>query len=640
MQATAEDKDVRAAHWIAGAMASALLAACGGGEDETHAQAFADRAQDTASAITLADSPVRVSPLAAPRLLDATALLDWAESAYPQYFPSHQADRISGGLTYRVWPETGNAVGVQDAQVYLMGPLSSGVLVRLGSLADFSCRIYGDCATAPTLTQAARFLAQASLGADKAQVQAVAASDYATWIEAQFAAPRSTTHWDWLVANGYGVDANRDNTNGLDNTIWRKFISSPDLLRQRIVLALSELLVVSVNGVNGPWRQFAVAAYLDILEDNAFGNYRTLLGQVAANAAMGSFLTFRGNRKAANGSQPDENFARELMQLFTIGLVQLAPDGTPGTAETYSASDVSQLARVFTGWDLDTSGLTSPYPPEVVRRPMAQVATRYETGSKSFLGTTIPAGTPAQAALDIALNTLFNHPNLPPFVGRQLIQRLVTGNPSAAYVGRVAAAFANNGQGVRGDMKAVIRAILLDPEARTDGAAQGKLREPVVRFLNWARAFGATSPSGQWAVGNLSDAGTRLGQSPMRAASVFNYFRPGYVSANGIAAPELQITNETSVAGYINFMQRAVSGSGIGDVKGNYASLLPLATNSAALLDEINLVLAAGQLSAATLATLKSALDTISAATDAGKSNRVYAALTLVLAAPEYIVQK
>jgi uncharacterized protein (DUF1800 family) len=641
MQATAHEDDPRVAHWVAGAAAGALLAACGGGEEQARADALAERMREPAGAVSGADSAVRISPLAAARLVDATAFFDWAETAYPQYFPSHPGDRVSGALTYRVWPETGNALGVLEGQVYLLGPLSGGTLMRLGTLGDFGCRINNDCASAPTLPQAARFLAQASLGADKAQIQAVATSDYATWIEAQFAAPRSPGHCDWLAANGFGADANRDNSNGLDNTIWRKFIESPDPLRQRMVLALSELLVVSVNGVNGPWRQFAVGAYLDILEDNAFGNWRTLLGQVATNAAMGSFLTFRGNRKAStSGSQPDENFARELMQLFTIGLLQLRPDGTPTAAETYTASDVSQLARVFTGWDLDTSGFTSPYPSDVVRRPMTQIDSRYETGSKTFLGTTIAAGTPARAALDAALDTLFNHPHTPPFVGRQLIQRLVASNPSPAYVGRVAAAFANNGQGVRGDMKAVIRAILLDPEARDAGATQGKLREPVVRFLNWARGFGATSPGGQWAIGNLSDAGTRLGQSPMRAASVFNFFRPGYVSATGLAAPELQITNETSVAGYVNFMQRAVAGSGIGDVRANYASLLPLAADSAALLGEINLVLAAGQLSGTTLATLKTALDTISAATDAGKSNRVYAALTLVLAAPEYIVQK
>jgi uncharacterized protein (DUF1800 family) len=281
---------------------------------------------------------------------------------------------------------------------------------------------------------------------------------------------------------------------------------------------------------------------------------------------------------------------------------------------------------------------------------MTQVPSRYETGSKSFLGVTIAAGTPALTSLRMALDTLFNHPNHAPFISRQLIQRLVTSNPSPAYVGRVAAVYANNGMGVRGDLASVVRAILLDVEARDPAALGqpgfGKLREPVLRFLNWARAFGAASPADAWAIGDLSDPATKLGQSPLRAPSVFNFFRPGYVPPNsalatqGLVAPEFQIATESSVAGYVNYMQRAIAGNGIGDVRVSYTSLTALAADSSALLAEVNLVLAAGQLSAATLATLKAALDTITATTDAGKLNRVQAALLLVMAAPEYIVQK
>ena len=176
--------------------------------------------------------------------------------------------------------------------------------------------------------------------------------------------------------------------------------------------------------------------------------------------------------------------------------------------ETYCAEDVSGLARVFTGWDLDTTGLPKPYPPDLMVRPMAQVSSRYETGAKQFLGATVADGTDARTALRKALDTLFAHPNVPPFVGRQLIQRLVTSNPSGAYVRRVAAVFANNGQGVRGDLRAVVRAILLDPAARSASRLQdppGQLREPVHRFVHWARAFGATSAAQVWDVGDLSD---------------------------------------------------------------------------------------------------------------------------------------
>ncbi|HZY19095.1 MAG TPA: DUF1800 domain-containing protein [Ramlibacter sp.] len=504
-----------------------------------------------------------------------------------------------------------------------------------------------------TPEQAARFMAQATLGARRQDLDTLQAMGYAAWLEDQFNQPRSQSHFDWLLANGYGNESFRNSTAGLDNSIWRKFITSPDALRQRMTLALSEILVVSVLGVDATFRQFAVANYLDILEANAFGNYRQLLQQVTLSTAMGYYLTYRGNARAsAQGSQPDENYARELMQLFTIGLVQLDPEGRvrPGSPETYGQADVSGLARVFTGWNLDTTGLAQPLPPEVHRRPMVQSGNRYETGSKSFLGVTLPAGTPAAAALSTALDTLFNHPNLPPFVGRQLIQRLVTSNPSPAYVGRVAATFADNGRGVRGDLQAVLRAILLDPEARDAATAAaptfGKLREPVVRFLQWARTFGASSASGVWAIGDLSDAGNRLGQSPMRSPSVFNFFRPGYVPPNsavaqaGLEGPEFQITNESSVAGYLNFMQNAIAGSSVGDVRADYGALLALAPDSRALLDEINLLLAARQLSAPTLAALKTALDTVPVATDAGRRNRVQAALLLVLACPEYLVQK
>lgn len=515
-----------------------------------------------------------------------------------------------------------------------------------------SGRVYQDEPMA-SAEEASRFMAQASLGASRTDIDAAQRQGRASWIERQFDMPQEQSHFDWLTAAGYGADANRDSTTGLDNTIWRRFITGRDALRQRMVLALSEICVVSVLGVETSWRQFAVANYLDILERNAFGNYRDLLREISLSTAMGYYLTFRGNAKAnSRGGQPDENYARELMQLFTIGLLELNPDGTVrgGGIETYAPGDVSGLARVFTGWDLNTTGLAQPLPPEVHRRPMTQVASRYETGAKTFLGVTIPAGTSATASLDRALDVLFNHPNVPPFVCKQLIQRMVTSNPSPAYVARVAAAFTNNGSGVRGDLKAVLRAILLDPEARDMSQVSnpnfGKLREPAIRFLNWARCFGAASPSGQWAIGDLSDPGTRVGQSPMRSSSVFNFFRPGYVppgsaiATAGLMAPEFQITNETSVVGYLNFMQRAIAGNSVGDVRADYTALRAMAGNSAALLAELNLVLAAGQLSASTLAALRSALDTIGGNTDSARLNRVHAALLLVLAAPEYIAQK
>ena len=261
----------------------------------------------------------------------------------------------------------------------------------------------------------------------------------------------------------------------------------------------------------------------------------------------------------------------------------------------------------------------------------------------------MPAGLNGADSLKVALDAIFGHPNVAPFISRQLIQKLVTSNPSPAYVGRVAAVFANDGTGVAGNLKAVIKAILLDTEARTPPAATdttfGKLREPVLRFSAWARAHGAASPTDAWNIGNTSDPGTRLGQSPGRAPSVFNFFRPGYVPPNSglsgaaLVAPEFQLTNESSVVGYVNYMQRAVS-TGVGEVKADYTALLPLADNAQSLLDELNLVPAAGQIGAANLALMVGAVGAMPAGTDQARLNRIYAALTLVLAAPEFLVQK
>ena len=493
--------------------------------------------------------------------------------------------------------------------------------------------------------QAARFLAQASMGATHEQMTRVQALGYSKWLDEQMAMPTSQSRWDWLMAKGFNAIENKNTQAGIDAALWVKLITSPDTLRQRVTLALSEIVVASLDGFTGAWRAFTGAAYMDILEANAFGNYRTLLQQVTLSTSMGEYLTYRGNAKAnpKTGSMPDENYAREILQLFTIGLLKLNPDGTATEQETYTQADISGLARVFTGWDSDLAGGTSDTP-DYRKRPMTQVGTKYEPGEKIFLGTTIASGVDAATALNKALDTIFAHPNVAPFVSKQLIQRLVTSNPAKEYVARVAAVFNNNGSGVKGDLKAVIKAILLDQEARSalnlTNAGFGKVREPILRFTAWARAYNATSPSEAWAIGNTSEPSSRLGQSPLRSPSVFNFFRPGYVPpALGVVAPEFQIVNETSVVGYANYMQTAIS-RGIGDVKADYSSLLPLADNVPALVDEINLVLAAGQLGADTVTLIRNAVTSMATGTDAARANRVYAALTLVMASPEFIVQK
>jgi uncharacterized protein (DUF1800 family) len=365
---------------------------------------------------------------------------------------------------------------------------------------------------------------------------------------------------------------------------------------------------------------------------------------------MGSYLNMRGNLREdpAKGRVPDENYSREVLQLFSLGLTELAADGTlkNGVAtDTYGQDTITGLAKVFTGWNNNAANNTDP---GYAQRPMVLTAANHSTSVKQFLGVTIAAGTPGATALQTALDTIAAHPNVGPFIGRQLIQRLVASNPSPAYVARVSAVFANNGAGVRGDLRAVIKAILLDDEARRAPVAgdttRGKLREPVVRFIQWARTFGLASPTGQWNIGNVSDPSTRLGQSPLRSPSVFNFFRPGYVPPNSalgtlnLNAPEFQITNESTVVGWANWAQTFVQ-SGVGETRPDYTAELALATDATALVKRVSLLLSGDTLSAATLATIGTAVGSISATTDTGKRNRVYAAIHLVLCTPEYLVQ-
>ena len=353
--------------------------------------------------------------------------------------------------------------------------------------------------TTPPLTaaQASRFLAQATMGASKADITNLQGTTIDAWLNSQLGLARPQKFWDFLANNGYNVVANINSQIGFDAMMWSQLISSSDTLRQRVGLALLDMLVVSIDGFSSPWRSNVMAAYLDGLWDNAFGNYRDIIDAVASSPAMAYYLTFLGNQKAntTTGSVPDENFARELMQLFTLGLYQLNPDGTQVLSggkpvETYTQADVSGLARVWTGWNLANNDNTTP---DRMRLPLVNVASQHETGVTTFLTTTIPAGTDGPTSKKLALDAIFAHSNLPPFVSKQLIQHMVTSNPSPAYVGRVSAVFANNGNGVRGDMKAVIRAILTDSEARSDAnitsTSFGKLREPVVRLTQWGAGF-------------------------------------------------------------------------------------------------------------------------------------------------------
>ena len=554
------------------------------------------------------------------------------------------------------------------------GSSASSLNASSGSTASFtSASSASSSSVAPvpdyTPAEAARFLLQAQFTATDQEIAAVKAVGYESWLNAQFNAPIDQTGAQWLTANGHATpkdDGNYFNPVFGDWMAWNQLFTGTGQVRKRLSLALSEFFVVSLSPIDGFWPPMLIAGYWDLLNAKVFSNFRNLLEDISLNPAMGFFLNTKGNLKedTASGRQPDENYAREIMQLFSIGLYELNLDGTPKTnaqgnpIETYVQSDITNLARVFTGYDWDYSKVTQqpgfesyPVPsPEFTSGRMKFDANKHSKLAVSFLGTNIPANTSGAEALRIALDTLFNHANTGPFFCKQMIQRLITSNPSPDYVERVSTVFNNNGSGVRGDLKAVWRAILTDTEARgaITGDISGKLREPIVRLTQIARTLNVSSSNGKWEIYDLSNADWGLGQAPLRSPSVFNFFRPGYVPPNtvlaqqALLAPEFQLHNETSTAGYINFISNFIK-DGYSDVKPSIAVLEPMVLDINALVDWLNLHLTANQLSAATLELIKTALKTpnlTSASSATAKSNRLYAAILLVVACPEYLIQK
>jgi len=586
--------------------------------------------------------------------------------------------------------QSGGAVTEREVDVESADESSgAGAAVALSALALAACGGGGGGSSTPppsqnpppvvpppvTITdaEAARFLLQAQFAVTDADLAAVKANGYAAWLTTNYNSALGQTGVAWLDSRNHNRITSEQSyfwPQMGDWMIWNQLLTGPDQMRKRVAFALSQFFVVSLSPIDGFYPPYVIGAYWDVLCANAFGNFRQLLERITLNAGMGFFLNTKGNLKEdANGRQPDENYAREVMQLFTIGLHELNADGTPrldgnnNPIETYGQSDITNLARVFTGYDWDylanggnfTNVAWHDYDVPNTRfatNPMWFNPANHSNLEVTFLGTTIPANTPGPEALRIALDRLFNHANTGPFFARQMIQRLVTSNPSAAYVGRVAAAFANNGSGVRGDLKAVWTAILTDVEARTVPSAadtmSGKLREPVVRFTQWARTVGVNSTDNEWIIYDLSPSDNALGQSPLRSPSVFNFFRPGYVPPNtAIAtatrqAPEFQILNETTTAGYLNFMQNTTR-NGYINVKPTYAALLPIAHDVPAVLAYLNLRLTANQLSTQTLDVIRAvmtAFNITAASPEGNKLNMLATACFLILASPEYLVQK
>ena len=540
---------------------------------------------------------------------------------------------------------------------------------------------------------AARFLDEATFGATDADIRNLSMIGYQAWLNEQFNLPVSPqepgVEQELIVNNppcaagNVQCNANLFVQNNADewlvqDSFWQHAMTANDELRQRVVYALTQLLVISSNNTtaieNMPRGE---ANYLDVLGADAFGNFRQLLEDVTLNPMMGQFLSMLGNDKGNATTDPDENYAREVMQLFTIGLWQLNDDGSQkldgsgNPIPTYSNTDVQGLAKVFTGFSWNIPGNDSDsawsncciyvgpgYGEDLL--PMQTFPSHHSTLEKQFLGADIPAGSSDPSAdLKIALDTLFNHPNLPAFFSKQMIQHMVTSNPSPAYVNRVAQVFKDDGTGVRGNLKAVITAILTDPEARdaaTDVANPqfGKVREALLRYTEWARAFTAQSRTGSYYVGTTEDPIYGLGEMTLRSPTVFNWFAPGYVppdtsiSAAGLEAPEMQMTNVSTVVGYINYMQDAIGASATAgpDMFSSYATEMSLAATPDQLMDRINLMLMAGQMNSTLYNQILLAVQAIPIPTgdqnaiNAALLDRVQTAIYLTMASPDYCAQQ
>jgi len=533
-----------------------------------------------------------------------------------------------------------------------------------------------------------RFLSQATFGPSPASIAELNATTYDKWIDDQISAP-----WRALLprvkslyqANVADEGADKPKRNEVISAFWREALTGDAQLRWRVAYAWSQIFVYSTSNSVGLSDPFGSAGYYDMLARDGLGTYRQLLESVARHPLMGRYLSHLGNRPADDrtGRVPDENFAREIMQLFSIGLHRLNADGSAQldakqrTIPTYDADDVAGMARVFTGlsWNCSegrtqrcfTNWFQNMGDPYAGTRPMVSYPAYHSTEEKRFLNTVIPAQGTAnpEASLKIALDTLANHPNVGPFIGRQLIQRLVTSNPSPGYVAAVTAVFNDNGEGVQGDLSAVIRKILTHSEARNKGAHEGKVREPVLLLTALARAIPTRSLTGDYKFRDNETYDEALGQIPLFAPSVFNYYRPGYAPRGGgfvvanMVAPEMQIVDENSVASYVRFMRRAIEGgfgsvtavgSGTPDMKLDLSGLAALADEPVQLMNRIfDLLLGAAYpaLHAEIVEAIKSIKipklnqkRTNQEGIARAKLLRAQMALLLTVAAPEFIVQQ
>ena len=517
--------------------------------------------------------------------------------------------------------------------------------------------------------QAARFLNRATFGPTLAEIESLSQQIVArgekraleAWIDAQFELPVEDHHSfikQKMADDGFTPDGGIVNRlRYRDHAFWHHAIAADDQLRQRVAWALAQIYVINKDGANtfnqtqadasGEAAWLGVVNYNDMLLRNAFGNYRTLLRDVSLHPIMGQFLTHLGNRKQdpLTGRFPDENFAREVMQLFSIGLYELKNDGSIRRKKgelvpAYDNDDIREFSRVFTGLTFQAgAGVPQTFRNLInYHAPMAMVEEEHDTEAKTLLnGQVLPAGQSGLQDIDDAMDNLTNHPNTGPFIARLLIQRLVKSNPSKGYISRVARKFANNGKRVRGDMRAVVKAILMDQEAlgahvfrqvrlpdrsrglrvTAKGTEHSRLREPAVRYVQMFRAFKAESnhPTGMMMIPSWQD----VGQAPYQSPSVFNFYLPDYqpqgdligykasrnIPNGSLFAPEFQILTTVAATRFPNFLLRTIrqgqmryTADGFdAEINLNFDDQIALADDPVALLDQLDLLLCNGTLS-------------------------------------------
>ncbi len=520
-----------------------------------------------------------------------------------------------------------------------------------------------------TDAQVVRFLDHATYGATWDDITPLKNIGMNAWIDKQVRTAQCS-HYDETTKERFSKIG--EQMMFRDKIWWTKSMTCNDQLRQRVALALSEIFVVS-DANSGTLRRHedGMEHYYDTLGTYGFYYFNQLLKAVSLHPIMGSYLNMRGNEKASadNGNaRPDENYAREVMQLFTIGLVQLNMDGTPkldakgNTIPTYSQQDVSELARILTGWtwhgiDKDKweklKGKIHPDAGQDFISPMVAVEYYHDKGAKTFLGKKIPAGQTAEQDMDQALTILFNHPNTAPFISKQLIQRLVKSNPSPAYVRRVAQVFNNDGNWGHGNMVAVIKAILTDGEALAENDKQGKLAEPLLRVTQLWRAFPvhleATADNPYPYYFNGVD--TNIGQSPLSAPSVFNFFDPAYAPKDlkdqGLVAPEFQLLDENLLAHMDNrlaamaLMGYEDSGADPSGFSGrlDYSSYTPLVDTPNLLLNRLDTLLMSGRMDANMRGTLLDMVNDLKTKQHATPARIVAEVVHMIIISPQYAIQ-